>query len=103
MGNLAIARTKHAAELAILRDKARSVERNLETGAVSAGGFQRSEWETKALLNQLSELEGQIVELSELDDDSIMEKYTPDLPEELREALANGVNFIHTLNRGAQY
>ena len=68
MGNLSVARTRHAAEVGILRDRRDSVKRNLQTGGVSAGGFQRSEHETKALRFQLDELNKQILELSELSD-----------------------------------
>jgi hypothetical protein len=79
-GNLSIAKTRHSAELRILSDRRDSVKRNLETGGVSAGGFQRSEHETKAFRNQLDELNEQILELSELEDNALMEKYTPDIP-----------------------
>jgi hypothetical protein len=52
-------------------------------------------------MNQLSGLDDAILEVAELDGNSLVKRYDPDIPEDVREQI-RGTSLIDVLKRGAQ-
>jgi hypothetical protein len=103
MSNLDIARRRRNQEVKILEIKRQYAKDHLNDGAFGGFGPDYDRMmlrQREARAQSIEEMTRQIAELQGLDDAALTQRFCPELPPELKEALT-GVSLIDTLARGA--